>query len=599
MAFESAQPPPGGEQTEKQLNLLIETGLLLASERSLDAIVQTALDAGLHLCGARFGAFFYNPAEDRNPPEVPTQPYCFFKVAGPDIDIFQSLLHPRPTGLFSISFLGQRILRSNDITQDPIYGRNPPFAGIPPGLPVRSCLGVPVRNRSGYLLGCMLYGHPQPGIFTVASEHLVATIASQAAIAIDNVLLSQSLSHEISLVESARALQRHTADRLRQALDAAQLGTWTWNRATDHLDLDERAASLLHAQPHSPIPRAALRRYFVAVADQACTASSLQHLLQSGGMYRAELCIDSPEGIQTWIAVRGMASFAPDTSRITGMIGTVQDITAHKIQEAALRQSEKLAATGRLAASIAHEINNPLEAVTNLIYLARTDAAAPPSIRLLLEAADTEIARVSQIAQQTLGFYRDTTHPIEMDLNELLHGVVDLFARKMASRKILCTLDLDPCLRIHGLRGEVRQVFSNLIVNAIEAFPSTSTLRPGRIHIRGRYLQGQGKISILISDQGSGIPAPARPRLFTPFFTTKRSIGTGLGLWVTRGFVEKHGGSIHYRTRTDTPSGTIFRIVFPVWMRPAASPSEARADSPAVSFSPGLNPLPTPPPLLT
>ena len=252
------------------------------------------------------------------------------------------------------------------------------------------------------------------------------------------------------------------------------------------------------------------------------------------------------------------------------MVGTVQDITSRKTQENALRQSEKLAATGRLAATIAHEINNPLEAVTNLIYLARTDPDVPAAVQLLLETADTELARVAQIAQQTLGFYRDTTRPIEINLNELLQSVVDLFARKMVSRKITCTLDLEPDLCINGLQGEIRQVFSNLIVNAIDAFTFAATLKPGRIHIRGRHLHGNPQagtpdaVSILICDEGSGIPVSVRQRIFSPFFTTKLSVGTGLGLWVTRGFIEKQGGSIHFRTRTTDPSGTLFRIVLPV-----------------------------------
>jgi len=141
----------------------------------------------------------------------------------------------------------------------------------------------------------------------------------------------------------------------------------------------------------------------------------------------------------------------------------------------------------------------------------------------------------------------------------------------MVSRKISCTLDLEPDLCINGLQGEIRQVFSNLIVNAIDAFTFSPALKPGRIHIRGRHLRGlpplsgsDAAVSIVICDEGTGIPASARARIFSPFFTTKLSVGTGLGLWVTRGFVEKQGGSITYRTRTTDPTGTIFRVVLPV-----------------------------------
>lgn len=551
-------PVSAASQNEEHLRLLIETGLLLASERSLDDIVQAALDAGLQLCGASFGAFFYNSTGDDG------EPYRLYKVIGLEAAAFAALPMPRPTELFNVTFLGQGIVRSGDITLDPRYGHNLPLTGIPHNHPsVRSYLAVPVRSRGGDVLGGLLYGHPDANVFAPASESLVATVASQAAVAIDNVRLAESLTHEISLVDAARTLQRQTAIRLRQALDAEQLGTWTWDRATDLLDLDDRAAHLLQAQPHVPITRTELRERIIAPEDRVVATENLRNSLASGGLYNAEYRLDAPDNLHTWVSASGMATYAPGSSIVTGMVGTVQDITSRKIQEAALRQSEKLAATGRLAATIAHEINNPLEAVTNLIYLSRTDPDVPPAVQQFLETADTELARVSQIAQQTLGFYRDTTRPCEIDINELLYSVIDLFARKMNSHKIACTIDLEPHLCIHGLRGEMRQVFSNLIVNAIEAF--TSVPKPGRLHIRGRHLHGRRNgVSILVSDDGTGIPVHVRPRIFSPFFTTKQSIGTGLGLWVTRGFVEKQGGSIRFRTRTGDPAGTIFRVLLPV-----------------------------------
>ncbi len=555
---------PDGSQNEKRLRLLVETGILLASERSLDVIVQAALDAGLHLCSARYGAFFYNNIGNHD------TSYSLYKEAGPDLNIFSSFPEPRCTEIPKDSFLNQLIVRSPDITLDPRFSEDLPFAGLSSHhAPVRSYLSVPVRSRAGQSLGCLIYGHPDVDAFTAASEDLVATIASQAAVAMDNLRLSDSLTHEIAHVDAARALQRQTADRLRQALDAAQLGTWTWDRASDLLDLDDRAARLFHAQPHVPVTRTALRKRVVAIEDQAYASESLEKFLQSGGIYSAEYRVESEDGIQTWLSASGNATFAPGTTDIIGMVGTVQDITSRKTQETALRQSEKLAATGRLAATIAHEINNPLEAVTNLIYLSRTDPEVPAPVQSLLETADAELARVAQIAQQTLGFYRDTTRPIEIDLNELLQSVVDLFARKMVSRKITCTLDLEPDLCINGLQGEIRQVFSNLIVNAIDAFTFSPVLRPGRIHIRGRHIRRHGHnaaVSILVCDEGTGISPTARARIFSPFFTTKLSVGTGLGLWVTRGFVEKQGGSINFRTRTGDHSGTIFRVVLPVHM---------------------------------
>ncbi len=609
---------PAGSQTERRLRLLIETGILLASERSLDVLVRTALQAGLRLSEAQFGAFFYKHFVPSGEPFTLYQavgvPLAVKGDAGNDSGISSTLDGLRPAEVSEISeirkiphdsFLTQATLRLSDITVDPRYMHrftagegSLPFAGITPRhRPIRSYLSVPVRSRTGDVFGCLIYGHSGAGVFTPVSEEFVTGIAAQAAGAIDHLRRAESLKLQVSRATSqadtAQALQRETTDRLRQALSAAQLGSWTWDRATDRLYLDERAAEILDAEPHAPLTRAALRKRIAVLEDRPYTLESLQRFLASGGSHApgsigapgsvstAEYRVDSPTGIQTWVQLSGIATFAPGSSRIIGMAGTVQDITSGRAQESALRQSEKLAATGRLAATIAHEINNPLEAVTNLIYLSRTNPGVPSSVQLLLETADTELARVAQIAQQTLGFYRDTTHPIEIELNRLLHSVVDLFARKMASRKITSTLDLEPGLRIKGLQGEIRQVFSNLVVNAIDSFPLSTTLaaapKPGRIHIRGRHLRRRRAVSILICDEGSGIPGPVRQRIFSPFFTTKLSVGTGLGLWVTRGFVEKQGGSIRYRTRTGDASGTIFRIVLPVATPAAARRSELPA----------------------
>ncbi len=306
----------------------------------------------------------------------------------------------------------------------------------------------------------------RPAVFTADSESLVATIAAQAAVAMDNARLTENLTSEIAIADAARQLQRETSEqleqafqamaessrRLRQALDAGALGTWSWDMATDRLDLDERAAELLFAQPHIPIRRAELRRRIVHTDDLPNTPADLGEAVLNGGTYSAEYRAEGPDKTQRWIAARGLANFN-EAQKLIGMIGTVQDITDRKTQEASLRQSEKLAATGRLAATIAHEINNPLEAVTNLIYLCKTDTTVPPAIQHLLETADEELARVAQIAQQTLGFYRDTTRPGEIDLSAMLHGIVDLFSRKLQFKRLACRTHIQPGLRIFGLAG--------------------------------------------------------------------------------------------------------------------------------------------------
>jgi PAS domain S-box-containing protein len=548
--------------SEEKLRLLVETGLLLASERSLDTITQAALDAGRTLCDASYGVFFYpNPDPHGHPDhlvKVSSADLAFAQTASRSITALVDLPH-----LFETTQHPHGFIRIDDTTQ---YGPLP-FSGLPP---TRSHMALPVRHRSGDFAGAIVYGHPEPNIFTGPCEGFMATIASQAARAMENVRLGASLSNEIALADSARALQRETAERLRQALDAAQLGTWTWDRETDLLDLDERAAHLFGVRRGERITRTALRERVVVPEDFHHTVDRLRNAIETAGNYSAEYRIENASGKLTWVYSTGVPNLSVGTSEIIGMVGTVQDITARKVHEETIRESEKLAATGRLAATIAHEINNPLEAITNLIYLSRTDPGVPQAVKELLQTADSELARVSKIAQQTLGFYRDTTRPVSINMTELLLSIADLFTRKMRSKGVSCTVDLERDFHIFGLQGEIRQVFSNLVVNAIDASSHSA------IHIRSRKQCHNGieGLSIMIQDSGSGIPAAVRDQLFSPFVTTKQSSGTGLGLWVTRGIIEKQGGTVSFRTSTETPSGTIFRVFLPVRPPSAITPHQ-------------------------
>jgi signal transduction histidine kinase len=552
------------QEHDERLRLLIQTGLALASERDLDTIVRTALDAALAACRAQFGAFFYTT---RAVDDVPVQLY---KLSVEHPEMLAVSAPPPLANHFDVNALGAKVFWSDDLLQDREYGGGNPFAGTAVGhLALRSYLFVPVITSSGDAIGGMLFGHGEHGKFQQDNAVYVGMVTAQVSAAMVNARLAETLTEEIALADSARAQQRETAERLRQALDAGQLGTWTWDRATDQLDLDERANELLDGDgPHVPVSRTELRKRIVHEDDLGQTAENMRDILLAGKNYNAEYRVHSRDGRQYWVSSRGIATFGDALANggsvhgqreMKGMIGTVQDVTARKTQEASLRQSEKLIATGRLAATIAHEINNPLEAVTNLIYLSKTDPGVPGPIRHLLETADNELARVAQIAQQTLGFYRDTTRPVDIDMTALLEGVVSLFSRRMEYKKIKCRLDIAPDLHIYGLQGEVRQVFSNLLVNAIDASAKSS------ICVRAKRVKQKGKpgIAVVISDQGSGIPAAIRQRLFSPFFTTKESVGTGLGLWVTRGIVEKQGGSIRFRSSTEAPSGTVFRVFLP------------------------------------
>ena len=234
--------------------------------------------------------------------------------------------------------------------------------------------------------------------------------------------------------------------------------------------------------------------------------------------------------------------------RVVRWFGTNTDITEQRRSEETLRRSEKLAATGRLAASIAHEINNPLEAVTNLVYLARKN---PSNVGTYLKLADHELDRIAHITKNTLGFYRDSASRSEVNVSEVLDEVLVLYSGKLNFKKVKLRSEYPECIKIVGYAGEVRQIFANLVANAIEALSQEGclTIRASKVH-RGEDGFCRQGVRVTVLDNGSGIPPEDRKKIFEPFYTTKKDVGTGLGLWLTLDLVEKHHGSIRMRSST-------------------------------------------------
>ncbi len=270
-------------------------------------------------------------------------------------------------------------------------------------------------------------------------------------------------------------------------------------------------------------------------------------LRAKNGSYREFLTLAVPLRDSRGVAVR--------------WFGTNTDITAQRRAEDALRESEKLAATGRLAASIAHEINNPLEALANLLFLARRQPAKSMSF---LVTAEQELDRIAEITRHTLGFYRDTSTPVKLSLAEVASGVLTLYDRKLRFKNVSVIKRFLRGTEICGFPGEIRQIFANLVANAIDALPVE-----GRLTIKiapscewsGARRPG---VRFTILDNGPGIAPEHLKKVFEPFYTTKKDIGTGLGLWLTQNLVRKHSGTIRVRSVVNSArSGTAFSIFFP------------------------------------
>jgi signal transduction histidine kinase len=340
--------------------------------------------------------------------------------------------------------------------------------------------------------------------------------------------------------------------RLQLALRAAHAGVWETDVITGAgfwassaplvLATVDGGRSLNWLQLVHPEDRDWLYASYLAACEQPTREWSAEcRILQSDGTIR-------------WIATRGEFLSGPDGH--TKLLGVAQDITDRKAGEERLRRSEKLAAAGRLASTIAHEINNPLEAIHNLVFLARAHATHPEQKRYL-DLAQQELNRVGHIARQTLGFYRESVTPTRFKVAQVVDGVLRLYDRRIASRAIQVLTEGDEHAELTAQQGEFTQVLSNLILNAIEVLPSG-----GRLRLRWKRV-GQ-RIWLSVGDTGTGISAETKKRLFQPFFTTKEHVGTGLGLFVSKGIVEKNGGTLRVRSRTGRNSGTVFTLSLPV-----------------------------------
>ena len=541
---------------QRKLELLVETGLLLAKEGDLQTLVQSATDAGLQLCGAEFGAFFYNVLNDAG------ESYVLYTLSGVDREKFSRFPMPRNTAVFGPTFEGTGIVRSGNITKDPRYGQNAPYFGMPKGhLPVCSYLAVPVKAQSGEVLGGLFYGHQKTDIFQQEAEDLIATVAAQAAIAIENFRLREQLNRKVADLELAEenqvAVSRNLAElaAIVQSSDDAILSK---NLNGEIVSWNQAAGRILGYSSEEMVGQSILRLIPPELHPEEKTI--IEKIRAGERIEHFETVRLKKDGQRLSVSLT-ISPVRDKTGTIVGASKILRDISSRKRIEASLIQAEKIAATGRMAATIAHEVNNPLEAVINLIYLARSNADDPEQVEQFLHAAEGEIVRVSHIAKQTLGFYRENASPISLSLSELADDAIRVYEPKGKAAGISIVANLMSDRQVFARKGEIMQVISNLIANAIYAMPEGGTLS---VSVRDTDLPQRG-VTLQIEDTGVGIPAEQLPRIFEAFFTTRASIGTGIGLFVAQQFVESHGGKITATTSTDPLNhGTCMAVFLPV-----------------------------------
>jgi PAS domain S-box-containing protein len=354
-------------------------------------------------------------------------------------------------------------------------------------------------------------------------------------------------------------------ERLRLALAAARdMGSFDWDIPSDRCIADHRFCTIFGIDPE-------LGRRGLSMAaalnnthpeDWPEVERRARHTMDTGEDFVMDYRVQTTPTTIHWVSARGNCHRTADGTPLR-FTGVVLDITERKLAEQALLRTEKLAAVGRLASSIAHEINNPLESVTNLLYLARSSDDLEQS-REYLALADTELRRASAITSQTLRFHRQSTRPTEITCDDLILTALNVLRsrivnanitvekRKRAQRPVLC------------FDGEIRQVVSNLLINAVDAMQPHG----GRLILRSRegreHTTGRPGLILTIADTGSGMSPETLTKLFEPFYTTKGIAGTGLGLWISKEIVERHHGRLSVRSsQRHGHTGTVFTIFLP------------------------------------
>jgi PAS domain S-box-containing protein len=299
---------------------LLRIGGLLAQELDQHRLVQVVTDEATRLCGAQFGAFFYNVVGDRG------EAYTLYTLSGVPREAFDRFPMPRNTALFGPTFQGEGVVRLDDVTQDPRYGKSGPHYGMPEGHPpVRSYLALPVISRTGEVLGGLFFGHAEAGVFTARHERLLVGITGQAAVAIDNARLYQRT--------------QASAERLNLALSAADLGDWSWDAASDVVTFSERAAEVFGIPPGPHMTWTALQD-LLHPDDRDRARHEVERVVAERVQYDIEYRVNRREGSQVWVGVLGRAIY-DSADRVVGMYGVVQDVTERKRLEESLRSSEE------------------------------------------------------------------------------------------------------------------------------------------------------------------------------------------------------------------------------------------------------------------
>jgi PAS domain S-box-containing protein len=393
-----------------------------------------------------------------------------------------------------------------------------------------------------------------PPLYNVGGLQVFVAVLSLSGLSLAALLQERTTVQEALTREEKL---RQAQERYRTIVETTNDGVWLLDFANRTTFVNSRLTEMMGYTEAEMMGRSAFDFFFPEDIP-----SKMKHLQKQRSEKEAFYDrIRKKDGTELWVLVSANPVF-DDSGRFLGILRMLSDVTMLRKTEESLIRNEKLISAGRLAATISHEVNNPLEAVINLMYLLKNETISPQGATYL-KLAEKELQRVSAITRRTLGFFRETSAQSEFSVAELLDETIAFYEQQCAARAIRVIKDYRSAGKVRARRGEIQQVFANLTSNALDAMNGGG----GALTVRVNDIstdRGPG-VQVQFGDTGTGISSRDLERVFEPFFTTKQDTGTGLGLWVSKEIIHKHGGIISATSATGSKdsAGTQFIIFLP------------------------------------
>ncbi|MBV8538696.1 MAG: PAS domain S-box protein [Alphaproteobacteria bacterium] len=596
------------------LEILNRTGATLAAERNLQKLVQAITDAAVLLSGAQFGAFFYNLLDHKG------ESYTLYTLSGASREAFEKFPMPRNTAVFDPTFKGTGIVRSDNIREDPRYGKSAPYYGQPHGhLPVVSYLAVPVIARTGEVHGGLFLGHGEPGQFTARHEQLIAGLAGQAAVALDNARLLETNQRELAARRAAEAglQQLNTELETRATERAKQLAAMTV-RAEDTerrfrllvdavsdyaifmLDPEGRVvnwnpgAQRIKGYALSEIVGQHFSRFYTPedVAN-GVPDRNLKRALTTGRTEDEGWRVRK-DGSRFWASVV-ISAIRDESGDLLGFAKVTRDLSERRAAEERMRQAQKMEAIGQLTGGVAHDFNNLLAVISgNLEALQRrVTNPADAELRRYIAGGLRGTERAAGLTHRLLAFARrQPLDPAPLSVNTIITGMSEMFRRTLGESIFVETVLAAGLWGVFVDPNELEASLLNLAVNARDAMPDGGklTIEAANVHLDEQYAAeadvkpGQ-YVGLFVSDTGTGMSPETVAKAFDPFFTTKDiGRGTGLGLSQVYGFIKQSGG--HVKIYSEVGLGTTVKLYLPRHVSPEDT-KQAPGQAPAVPHGRG------------